>query len=60
MVGRIELTYQTFDVRDAPGQQLLVGTPAVGSASADSLTMLGTLYATAARGVSAERLTGNA
>jgi transcriptional regulator with XRE-family HTH domain len=25
-VGRVELTYQTFDVLDAPGQQLLVGT----------------------------------
>ncbi|CAN5196288.1 helix-turn-helix transcriptional regulator [soil metagenome] len=54
MVGRIELTYQTFDVRDAPGQQLLVGTPAVGSSSADSLALLGTLYATAARGVIAQ------
>lgn len=48
-VGRIELTYQTFDVRDAPGQQLLVGTPAAGSASADALALLGTIHATAAR-----------
>jgi transcriptional regulator with XRE-family HTH domain len=54
MVGRVELTYQTFDVRDAPGQQLLVGTPSAGSSSADSLALLGTLYATAAHGVSAQ------
>lgn len=47
MVGRVELVYQTFDVRDAPGQQLLVGTPAEGSASADSIALLGTLHATA-------------
>jgi transcriptional regulator with XRE-family HTH domain len=47
-VGRIELTYQTFEVRDAPGQQLLVGTPATGSPSADALALLGTLQATAA------------
>lgn len=47
-VGRIELTYQTFEVRDAPGQQLLVGTPEPGSASADALALLGTLYATQA------------
>jgi transcriptional regulator with XRE-family HTH domain len=52
-VGRIELTYQTFEVRDAPGQQLLVGTPAAGSASADSLALLGTLHATEARGIGA-------
>lgn len=42
-LGRIELTYQTFDVHDAPGQQLLVGTPAAGSPSADSLAILGSM-----------------
>jgi transcriptional regulator with XRE-family HTH domain len=48
-VGRIELTYQTFEVRDAPGQQLLVGTPAIGSASADALARLVILHAGNAR-----------
>jgi transcriptional regulator with XRE-family HTH domain len=43
--GRIELTYQTFDVRDAPGQQLLVGTPEPGSRSAEAIAYLGAMYA---------------
>lgn len=38
--GSIELTYQAFDVRDAPGQQLFVGTPAQGSPSEQALAYL--------------------
>lgn len=45
-VGRMELTYQTLDVRDAPGQQLTVATAAAGSASADALALLGAVDAT--------------
>ena len=45
-VGRMELTYQTLDVRDAPGQQLTVATAAAGSSSADALALLGTVDAT--------------
>ncbi|HEY0576906.1 MAG TPA: helix-turn-helix transcriptional regulator [Pseudonocardia sp.] len=44
-VGRVELTYQTFDVRDAPGQQLLVGTPAPGTRSAEAIAYLGSVHA---------------
>jgi hypothetical protein len=42
-VGRVELTYQTFDVRDAPGQQLLVGTPVAGSRSVEALVYLASM-----------------
>lgn len=45
-VGRLTLTYQTLDVRDAPGQQLTVATATPGSPSADALALLGTLEAT--------------
>lgn len=38
--GRVELTYQTFDVVDAPGQLLLVGTPESGSRSEEALIWL--------------------
>ncbi|HEX4221375.1 MAG TPA: helix-turn-helix transcriptional regulator [Pseudonocardiaceae bacterium] len=39
-VGRIELTYQTFDITDAPGQQLLVGTPMPGESTAAVASLL--------------------
>lgn len=45
-VGLMQLSYQTFDVRSAPGQQLTVATAAPGTASADALALLGSLDAT--------------
>ena len=38
--GRVELSYQTFEVKDAPGQQLLVGSPEPGSASEKAISSL--------------------
>lgn len=47
-VGPLTLTMQTFDVRAAPGQELVVYHAAPGSRSAEALTLLGTLTATRA------------
>ncbi|MBB4686333.1 helix-turn-helix domain-containing protein [Amycolatopsis jiangsuensis] len=43
--GRVELTYQTFDVHDAPGQQLLVGTAEPDTRSAEAMSFLASLHA---------------
>ena|SRR5688500_15229121 len=45
-VGRLWLTSQAFDVRGAQGQLLVVYQPEPGNASAEALTLLGTLHAT--------------
>ncbi|MFD7389289.1 helix-turn-helix transcriptional regulator [Streptomyces sp. NPDC059852] len=43
--GRIELTYESFDVRAAPGQELLVGSAQPGSRSAQALSYLASMAA---------------
>ncbi|WP_033319267.1 helix-turn-helix transcriptional regulator [Streptomyces yerevanensis] len=45
-VGQLALTYQAFDVRDAPGQQLVIYHAEPGSPSAHALGLLGSLHAT--------------
>ncbi|GGJ48687.1 helix-turn-helix domain-containing protein [Streptomyces brasiliensis] len=44
-VGDLTLTYHAFDIRDAPGHQLIVYTAATGSANAEKLALLGSLNA---------------
>ncbi|MFC4084209.1 helix-turn-helix transcriptional regulator [Amycolatopsis samaneae] len=46
-VGPLTLTYQAFDVRDAPGQQLIIYHAEPGSPSAHALALLSSLHATA-------------
>ncbi|MQS35126.1 helix-turn-helix transcriptional regulator [Streptomyces katsurahamanus] len=43
-VGAVTLTYHAFDVRDAPGQQLIIYHAEPGSPSAEALSLLGTMH----------------
>ncbi|MER5278089.1 helix-turn-helix transcriptional regulator [Streptomyces sp. NPDC002809] len=45
-VGPLDLVYQTFDVRGAPGQQLVIYHAEPGSPSVQALSLLGSLHAT--------------
>lgn len=45
-VGPLTLTYQAFDVRDAPGQQLVIYHAEPGSPDAEALSLLGAIDAT--------------
>ncbi|MCT9092246.1 helix-turn-helix transcriptional regulator [Streptomyces sp. ASQP_92] len=49
-VGALSLTYHAFDVRDAPGQQLIIYHAEPRSPSADALGLLGSMHATARPG----------
>ena len=46
-VGPLTLTYQAFDVRDAPGQQLIIYHAEPATPSAHALALLSSLHATA-------------
>ncbi|MFF4298642.1 helix-turn-helix transcriptional regulator [Streptomyces vinaceus] len=48
-VGPLSLTHQAFDVRGAPGRQLIVYQADPATPSAEALTLLGSLHATAGR-----------
>ncbi|MFC4907396.1 helix-turn-helix transcriptional regulator [Actinomadura gamaensis] len=45
-VGPLTLSYQAFDVRDAPGQQLVIYHAEPGGDSAQALSLLGSVHAT--------------
>ncbi|AEW99593.1 putative DNA-binding protein (plasmid) [Streptantibioticus cattleyicolor NRRL 8057 = DSM 46488] len=48
-VGPLTLNYQAFDVREAPGQQLVIYHAEPGSDSAHALRLLGSVHATRTR-----------
>ncbi|MEU4893324.1 helix-turn-helix transcriptional regulator [Streptomyces sp. NPDC044780] len=48
-VGPLTLDYQAFDVREAPGQQLVIYHAEPGSSSAEALHLLGSIHATRTR-----------
>jgi len=48
-VGEVTLRVQTFDVRSSPGQQLVIYHAEPSTASADALTLLGSLATPTAR-----------
>ncbi|ROS75488.1 helix-turn-helix transcriptional regulator [Cellulomonas sp. PhB143] len=54
-VGHLAVTFQTFDVRGATGQQLVVYQAEPGSPSAHALALLGSLHATRHAEPAAER-----
>ncbi|MFD6877179.1 MULTISPECIES: helix-turn-helix transcriptional regulator [unclassified Streptomyces] len=54
-VGPLSLTFQTFDVRGASGQQLVVYQAEPDSPSAQALALLGSLHATRHQGSATER-----
>jgi hypothetical protein len=53
-VGALTVTYQAFDVRDAPGQQLVIYQAEPGSHSAQAFSLLGSIHATRLRSESTE------
>ncbi|GAA3132121.1 helix-turn-helix domain-containing protein [Streptomyces rectiviolaceus] len=48
-VGPLTLTYQAFDVRDAPGQQLVIYHADPGTSTDEALRLLGSVHATRTR-----------
>ncbi|MFD9722693.1 helix-turn-helix transcriptional regulator [Streptomyces sp. NPDC059072] len=48
-VGALHLTYHAFDIREAPGRQLIVYHAAPGSPSSEALRLLGSVHATSRR-----------